>query len=402
MRRAYRGWVVFLSAAFVATCSPDGAREMQDASAGAQGGSAGSASNQAKDAAAADRAASIGGAGAASGGVGGVGGTAGQGGTGGRPNVPDANAGVGDASADGRGSAPDRPGGADAFDAPTAVACTTNPMKIYDDIAYLASPELRGRKPGDVGNRLSVEYAEKAFEAAGLLPAGTAGTYRQTFNAKGVMADNVLGKIVGVDARLGKEVIVVGAHIDHLGVNRDGTINYGADDNASGSAIVIELARMFDRCDVRPKRTILFAEFNAEEMGIIGSRFYVDNPTLPIADTIAMYNFDMVGSGDGTGVLLFGGNDPANRWMTDLMISAAKLDKLTHVIQVVPQKLASDHAPFVAKGIPITWGFSRPDPHPGYHLPGDNIGTIKLQTLKAVSELFWASLRRLAMGEEVR
>lgn len=128
--------------------------------------------------------------------------------------------------------------------------------------------------------------------------------------------------------------------------------------------------------------------------------YYVDHPTLPLGDTIAAYNFDMVGGGDGSGVLLFGGNDQKNRWLTDLMINAADDAGLEHVIQLVPQKLASDHAPFVERGIPICWGFSRPDPHPGYHSPQDDMSRIKLQSLRAVSELFWAALRPLAMGEE--
>jgi Zn-dependent M28 family amino/carboxypeptidase len=149
-----------------------------------------------------------------------------------------------------------------------------------------------------------------------------------------------------------------------------------------------------------PKRTVLFAEWNAEEMGLLGSKHYVAHPTLPLDDTIAAYNFDMVGSGDGSGVLLFGGDDPANRWLTDLMMNAKEAAALTHVIQLVPQKLASDHAPFVGRGIPVCWGFSRPDPHPGYHSPEDDMSRIKLQSLRAVSELFWGSLKPLAMGEE--
>jgi Zn-dependent M28 family amino/carboxypeptidase len=135
-------------------------------------------------------------------------------------------------------------------------------------------------------------------------------------------------------------------------------------------------------------------------MGLLGSEHYVDDPILPLEDTIAVYNFDMVGAGDGSGVLLFGGDDQENRWLTDLMINAADQAGLTHVIELVPQKLASDHAPFVERGIPICWGFSRPDPHPGYHSPDDTIDNIKLDSLRAVSELFWAALRPLAMGEE--
>jgi Zn-dependent M28 family amino/carboxypeptidase len=209
----------------------------------------------------------------------------------------------------------------------------------------------------------------------------------------------VLAKVQGTDPLLGNEVIVVGAHIDHLGFGESG-IYRGADDNASGAAIVLELSRMFQKCGLTPKRTLLFAEWNAEEMGLLGSKYYVDHPTLPLSDTIALYNFDMVGGGDGSGILLFGGDDSVNRWLTDLMINASDEAGLDHVIQLVPQKLASDHAPFVGKGIPVCWGFARPDPHPGYHTPDDDMSRINPQSLRAVTELFWAALRPLAMGEE--
>jgi hypothetical protein len=291
-----------------------------------------------------------------------------------------------------------------------AASCEVNPKRVYDDIAYLASDDLRGREPGDVGIDLAIAYAEKAFKAAGLSPAGDQGTYRQSFDftcqtgycsdhPKGVM-QNVLGKIDGSDPKLSADVIVIGGHIDHVGIDANNGVCHGADDNASGASMVMELARMFAQCGLKPKRTLLFAEWNGEEMGIAGSNWYVAHPTLPLARTIAVYNFDMVGSGDGTGVLLFGGNDTANKWLTDLLVNAAKAKGYTHVIEMVPQKLATDHAPFAKKGISTCWGFARPDPHPGYHTPADDITTIKMQTLRAVSELFWGALRPLAMGEE--
>ena len=272
---------------------------------------------------------------------------------------------------------------------------------MFEDIRQLASPELRGRKPGDPGNERALEYAEEQFRAAGLAPAGAGGTYRHAFEYRdGAETDNVVGKIVGADAELAEEVVIVAGHVDHLGVNRDGAINYGADDNASGTAMVMELGRLFRLCDVRPARTMLFIAFNAEEMGLIGSRAYVEDPIFPLEDTIAVYNFDMVGAGDGTGALVFGGNDARNRWMTDLLRVTARAANLPHEIQVVPQKLASDHAPFVQKGVPSLFGFARPDPHPGYHTPADDIDNVRLESLEAIGELFWATLQPLARGEE--
>jgi hypothetical protein len=302
---------------------------------------------------------------------------------------------------------PDSDGGAGD---PDPVDCALDPQRIFDDVAYLASQELRGRIPGDVGNEQALSFAQEQLLAAGLEPGGDDGTYRQPFefscghswcqNNRSGVAENVIGKIRGSDPVLGDEVIIVGAHIDHLGVDDEGAVYGGADDNASGAAIVLELARMFGRCGLTPKRTLLFVEWNAEEMGLIGSRHYVDNPIESLDRTIAVYNFDMVGGGDGSGILLFGGEDDENRWLTELMRNAAEAEGLNHAIQIVPQKLASDHAPFVERGIPVCWGFARPDPHPGYHTPDDDMSRINMQSLRAVSELFWAALRPLAMGEE--
>jgi len=284
---------------------------------------------------------------------------------------------------------------------PVSPACGVDPQRMFADVRHLASGELRGRKPGDPGNERALEFAEKSFQAAGLAPGGDDGTYRQAFEYRdGASTDNVLGKIVGEDPELTDEVVIVAAHIDHLGVNRDGAINYGADDNASGTAMVMELARLFGLCGVRPKRTMLFIAFNAEEMGLIGSRAYVEDPIFPLEDTIAVYNFDMVGAGDGSGAMVFGGNDARNRWMTDLLRATAEAAGLEHEIQVVPQKLASDHAPFVQRGVPSLFNFSRPDPHPGYHTPADDIDNVRLSSLRVIGELYWATLQPLARGEE--
>ena len=284
---------------------------------------------------------------------------------------------------------------------PGGQGCTVDPTRILEDIRHLASPALRGRKPGDPGNELAVQYAEKRYAEAGLAPGGDGGTFRHAFQWRaGAETHNVLGVIKGADAALAREVVIIGAHIDHLGVNRDGAINYGADDNASGAAMVMELGRLFKLCNVTPKRTMLFIQFNAEEMGLIGSRAYVQRPAFPLADTIAVYNFDMVGAGDGTGALVFGGNDSRNRWITDLLRATTAAARLPHQIQVVPQKLASDHAPFVERGVPSIFGFARPDPHPGYHTPADDFDNVRPASLKAIGELFWATLQPLARGEE--
>jgi hypothetical protein len=393
MRKTTKTSVAALAALLGSYACGDGADS------GASGNTSGAPASVAGTTTAAGQSASAGGAGAASGAASGSSGSNAVGGNGAGP------AGSGGATA---GATTGGTGNAGTAGMPAA-ACAVDPMQIYDDVAFFASDDCRGRIPSDQGNKKALDYAQAAFVAAGLSPGGENGTYRQAFdfscnsdwceNHRSGKTENVLAKIEGSDPALKSEVIVIGAHIDHLGFN-DTEIYRGADDNAAGAAIVMQLARMFQRCGLKPKRTLLFVEWNAEEMGLLGSKYYVAHPTLPLDDTIAVYNFDMVGSGDGSGVLLFGGDDDENRWLTDLMMNAKEAAGLTHVIQLVPQKLASDHAPFVERGIPVCWGFSRPDPHPGYHSPQDDMSRIKLQSLRAVSELFWAALKPLAMGEE--
>jgi hypothetical protein len=248
----------------------------------------------------------------------------------------------------------------------------------------------------------TVEAVKRSNDSLDRKPSGALGfefDFRSKIATKRVQTANILGVLRGSDPEIGHEVVVVGGHIDHLG-KKGSDIYFGADDNASGASIVMELARQFSLCGIKPKRTILFAEFNAEEMGLIGSNYYVEHPVLPLDDTMAMYNFDMVGAGDSSGVLVFGGDDSNNKWITELLRKSAMKDGLDYVIQVVPQKLATDHAAFIRAGIPATFNFSRPDPHPGYHTPDDDINNVKVASLKMVAELYWSSLRRVAMGEE--
>ncbi len=111
---------------------------------------------------------------------------------------------------------------------------------------------------------------------------------------------NVLGKISGTDPRLKSEVILLGAHMDHLGFTPEGEICNGADDNASGTAVVMEVARLMKENRVRPRRTIVFALWAGEEQGLLGSTHYVNNPLFPLDRTAVNINLDMVGQGKDT------------------------------------------------------------------------------------------------------
>src|SRR5437764_11221674 len=131
---------------------------------------------------------------------------------------------------------------------------------------------------------------------------------------------NVVGILPGSDAKLKNETIVIGAHYDHLGrggegslAPREGEIHHGADDNASGVAGLIELARMLSTQNPKPRRTIVFLAFSGEEEGLIGSDYYVNHPIVPLANTIAMINMDMIGRMKDKN-LIIGGVGTAQEW----------------------------------------------------------------------------------------
>jgi Zn-dependent M28 family amino/carboxypeptidase len=137
---------------------------------------------------------------------------------------------------------------------------------------------------------------------------------------KNAPAANVVGVIEGSDPKLKDEVIVIGAHYDHLGrggegslATREGEIHHGADDNASGTAGLLELARLFSRERARMRRTVVFVAFSGEEEGLIGSSFYVQHPARPLANTVAMVNMDMIGRLK-EGALNVGGVGTADVW----------------------------------------------------------------------------------------
>lgn len=112
-------------------------------------------------------------------------------------------------------------------------------------------------------------------------------------------AANVLGILPGSDPLLKDEWVIVGGHLDHNGVNAAGDVFYGADDNASGAAVVMEMARNFAQMNPAPKRSMLFMLFAGEEQGLLGSEYYVNNPIIPLEKAAGMFNFDCCGVGDG-------------------------------------------------------------------------------------------------------
>lgn len=215
-----------------------------------------------------------------------------------------------------------------------------------------------------------------------------------------VEVSNVLGAVTGASPTLGAEVVVLGAHLDHMGVDGAGNLYAGADDNASGTAVMMELARALVESGATPARTVLFAAWNAEEVGLLGSSYYVGvDPTFPLESTMAAWSVDMVGVGDGSGVWVFGGNTAPNLWLHALMANASAEAGLPYSVVAGDPLYASDHAPFAMAGIPAALAYTLGD-HPTYHTPEDTFEGISRDALSSALLPLWAMLEPLVEGRE--
>ncbi len=203
---------------------------------------------------------------------------------------------------------------------------------------------------------------------------------------------NIAGYIEGSDRDLRKECLVIGGHFDHTGSHM-GLLFPGANDNASGSATVMEIARAFTRLSPKPKRSVLFVLFGGEEMGLQGSNYFAENLPSPFAKIDAMFNFDMVGEGDGIGGSA--GAEPQDfRKAIEEADGRVKTLRRLGVIRSVGVR-GSDFAPFFLKGIP-TASFSSNGPHLAYHQTGDTIYRINPDIMGDAAKLAFLAAHRWA------
>ncbi len=222
---------------------------------------------------------------------------------------------------------------------------------------------------------------------------------------KALKVKNVIGVLEGQGPHA-EETIVVGGHYDHLGYGGfgslkpgDKSIHNGADDNASGTATVLELARrLAARKDPLPRR-VVFMGFSAEERGLIGSAYYTNHPLYPLKNTVAMLNLDMVGRlNDSRDLTVFGtGTSPG----LDKLVEALATDQEIKAKQVVGTQgefFASDHASFYMKDIPVVFFFT--GTHPEYHRPADDTDLINFEGMKRIADVSELLLLDLAQRPE--
>ena len=227
------------------------------------------------------------------------------------------------------------------------------------------------------GSGQTLEGLQKAIDDADK-PSSHALSSRVSFQAKRTLihpARNILALFPGHDPRVKDEVIVIGAHYDHLGVgdygsrtpHRRGEIHNGADDNATGSVGVLELAEAFAESGVKTRRSILFMLFDAEEKGLYGSRHFVDHPTVPIEKIVAMINMDMIGYVKDNRMSV-SGTSTAQVW--DKILAPAEHGSPLTWSHRPGASGGSDHLCFVQKKIPVLMFNS--GLHPYYHTPDDD------------------------------
>ena len=267
---------------------------------------------------------------------------------------------------------------------------------VMRDIRHLASDSLEGRGTGTPGNDSAAAYIARRFAALRLEPISIptdsscapaarrrcAATYFQYFPARpaahavggsSLRTSNVVARLRGTDPALRDEYLVLGAHFDHLGRSTMGAldpgaldaIRNGADDNASGTAAVLELARLLAARP--PRRSLLFVTFSGEELGLLGSQYFVQHPPVPLERVTAMLNFDMVGRLRDDKLIVYGVATAAE---LPEILSAANVAPALRLTAVGDGFGPSDHSSFYAKDLPVLHFFT--DLHDDYHRATDD------------------------------
>ena len=283
---------------------------------------------------------------------------------------------------------------------------------IEKDIAYLADDKLEGRAIGTEGEQLAAEYIAAAFKKYGLEPKGTDG-YMQPFNVKkatnphekAVIGDaegGITGRnVVGYIDNGAENTVVIGAHFDHLGYGEEGSlyrgdkaIHNGADDNASGTAAMIQLARILK--NKGKDKNYLFMAFSGEENGLWGSNYFSKNSTIDLGSVDYMINMDMVGRMNEEKTLAINGVGTSPVWMDK--IEAANTDTLKLVTSesgIGP----SDHTSFYLQDLPVLHFFT--GQHEDYHRPSDDADKINYHGIVKVVRLIERLVLSLDQEEKI-
>ncbi|MBM4092393.1 MAG: M28 family peptidase [Planctomycetes bacterium] len=272
--------------------------------------------------------------------------------------------------------------------------------ELHEHVAFLASDALEGRQAGSRGGQMAGDYLVKLLQKDLAREHSGNGVFTQTF---GNGYRNILGVLEGRDPQLKKQFILIGAHYDHVGYgSREdsfgpiGQIHNGADDNASGTAVLGEVMQAFTVLSEPPRRSILFAWWDAEEKGLLGSKHWLSTPTVPLENLAFSFNMDMVGRlrdgrADVYGVRTAEGlRSLVSRQNTEIGLTLSFVWDIDH---------NGDHHPFFERRIPFL--MLHTGLHNNYHRPSDDVEHINAGGMRDIALLVFRTALELAESDHV-
>jgi hypothetical protein len=281
------------------------------------------------------------------------------------------------------------------------------PVTLNEDISFLADDALKGRETGTIEELKAAQYLEVRFKDLGLSPKGNAGTYFQTFTFKPkadphsqvqfVNGDSTITgtNVLGYLDNSADKTIIIGAHYDHLGMGGAGSlyadgeaIHNGADDNASGVGILLQLASGLQKEGFQGNN-YLFVAFSGEEMGLLGSNYFTKNPTIDLAKVNYMLNMDMVGRLREDKTLSVSGTGTSPIWNQVLNATNSDFKLVLGESGVGP----SDHTSFYLLDIPVLHFFT--GQHEDYHKPSDDTEKLNFEGMQQIQKYIEAIILEL-------
>jgi len=270
---------------------------------------------------------------------------------------------------------------------------TTGELRSHAGV--LADDMFEGREAGSRGGHAAAKYLIGRLQETSLQPAGSNGSFKQSFLHG---HQNLLALLPGSDPELRDEYLVVGAHYDHVGYGSRrnsygpwGYIHNGADDNASGVATLLEIIDALSQTEHRPRRSILFAFWDGEEKGLLGSKHWIEHPTIPVEAIKLAINVDMVGRLT-EGRIEVGGTRTATGLRR--LLSSSRLSEETWLDFSWEYKDNSDHWTFYEAGIPAIYFHT--GLHDDYHRPSDDVEKLNIDGMREVSTYLLERLDALA------
>ncbi len=268
---------------------------------------------------------------------------------------------------------------------------------VFTDLIVIAGDSMEGRGIGTKGYARASLWLENEFRKIGILP-GVNGSFRQPFSVlkkqvayrthfyepapDTLLTWNLTGIIPGTDPLLKDEIIVLTAHLDHIGRTKD-SVFYGANDNASGVAVMLNAAKFITRNPL--KRTLAVIAFSGEECGLLGSSYFVNDPVFDLEKIVLLINLDIVGSGHD-GLMLQGGE---RYTFQQSLIELVNRRYFSFQLATRPNSANSDHYYFNIAGVPAMFIYTFNGTCP-YHLPGDHPRCIDPITLANVTRFISA------------